>query len=231
LGDLPAIDLQVTLHDKSSSPSLSEGETTNVSPASNSTKVSNEIRTYPPGLVGMCLSIPGSLEDNPTAVFRACLANAICIGIDLAELMFCEMPCMSPFYQPAAQANQDPAALVAASSHDSLPISLKPTLAQILIPHHASIDLIPLPRLRERAILMCSAVPHLFSLWDMKLDVYTRNALTCQSRDAESGSAFQPWDKRSWQAAPWFLSKWKMVVDSDEVDTSLSLPGIPGLWI
>lgn len=130
-----------------------------------------------------------------------------------------------------AQMNDNPAALIAVPSHESLPASLKPTPAQILIPHHASLDLVPLPRLRERAILTCAALPHVFSLWEMKLDIYTRNALECHSRDTSSGVTLQPWDRRSWQAAPWFLSKWEMVVDTDEVCASLSLPGIPGLWM
>ncbi|KAI0437093.1 hypothetical protein F4803DRAFT_540140 [Xylaria telfairii] len=189
---------------------------------------------YPPGLinmVNMTLGLRGSLEENSTTVFRACLTNAIRIGLDLTELMYCERPCMSPFYRPMAWRNEDQAALAAASSYDSLPLSLRPTLAQILIPHHASLDLIPLPRLRERAILMCAALPHIFSLWEMKLDVYTRNALVCHGRDASSGSVSQPWDMRSWQAAPWFVSKWNMVVDVDEVKTSLAVPGIPGMWM
>ncbi|KAI0184901.1 hypothetical protein EV127DRAFT_221725 [Xylaria flabelliformis] len=198
------------------------------------TLLSDDTDTHPPGLinmVNMALGLRGSLEENSTTVFRACLSNAICIGLSLTELMYCERPCMSPFYQPMAQRNDDPAALVATSSYDSLPPSLRPTPAQILIPHHACLDLIPLPRLRERAILMCAALPHTFSLWGMKLDIYTRNALVCHGRDTSSGLVSEPWDMRSWQAAPWFVSKWKMAVDADEIKTSLAVPGIPGLWM
>ncbi|KAI0547194.1 hypothetical protein F4679DRAFT_373748 [Xylaria curta] len=202
--------------------------------ASITTLLSDDTDTHPPGLinmVNMALGLRGSLEENSTTVFRACLSNAICIGLSLTELMYCERPCMSPFYRPMAQRNDDPAALVATSSYDSLPPSLRPTPAQILIPHHACLDLIPLPRLRERVILLCAALPHTFSLWDMKLDVYTRNALVCQGRDTSSGLVSEPWDMRSWQAAPWFVSKWKMAVDADEIKTSLAVPGIPGLWM
>ncbi|KAI8944615.1 hypothetical protein F4801DRAFT_585230 [Xylaria longipes] len=219
---------------KQSLPSASQDEVASVLSASISSTLSDNMDIYPPGLVNMvnsALGLSGSLEENSTTVFRACLSNAIRIGIDLSELIYCERPCMSPFYRPMAQRNGDAAALVATSSHDSLPPSLRPTLAQILIPHHASLDLIPLPRLRERAILMCTALPHIFSLWEMKLDIYTRNALVCHSRDTSSGSVSQPWDMCSWRAAPWFVSKWNMVVDADEVKTSLAVPGIPGLWM
>ncbi|KAI1747495.1 hypothetical protein F4782DRAFT_420924 [Xylaria castorea] len=202
--------------------------------ASITTLPSDDTDAHPPGLinmVNMALGLRGSLEENSTTVFRACLSNAICMGLSLTELMYCERPCMSPFYRPMAQRNEDPAALVATSSYDSLPPSLRPTPAQILIPHYACLDLIPLPRLRERAILMCAVLPHTFSLWEMKLDIYTRNALVCQGRDTSSGLVSQPWDMRSWQAAPWFASKWKMAVDADEIKTSLAVPGIPGLWM
>ncbi|KAI1172913.1 hypothetical protein F4777DRAFT_484455 [Nemania sp. FL0916] len=191
---------------------------------------SDEIDLRPPGLVSMIAGPRSSLEDNSTTIFRACLSNALCIGIDIAELLYCERPCMSPFYRPKTQMSDDPTTLIAASSYDSLPTPLKPTLAQILIPHHASLDLIPLPRLRERAIMMCAALPHIFSLWEMKLDIYTRNALVYQGRGISGESVSQSWDMRGWQAAPWFLSKWKMIVDADEVRPTFSLPGIPGLW-
>ncbi|KAI0811657.1 hypothetical protein GGR55DRAFT_80562 [Xylaria sp. FL0064] len=227
---LLAMDLQFEL-DQSSPSSTSRSKVSASSLASMAATLLDGPDIHPPGLINMALGIRGSLEDNSTTVFRACLSNAICIGIDLTELMYCERPCMSPFYRPTAQTNEDPTALVTASSHESLPDSLKPTPAQILIPHHASLDLIPLPRLRERAILMCAALPRTFSLWEMKLDIYTRNALVCQNRSTSSGSVLQPWDMCSWQAAPWFLSKWKAVVDTDEVKTSLSIPGIPGLWM
>ncbi|KAI0202418.1 hypothetical protein F4808DRAFT_421558 [Astrocystis sublimbata] len=189
--------------------------------------LSGNTNMHPPGLVDMInttLGLRGSLEENSTTVFRACLSNAMCIGLDLAELVYCARPCMSPFYRPKASLTE----LATTSSHDSLPPCLRPTLAQILIPHHASLDLIPLPRLRERAILMCAALPHVFSLWELKLDIYTRNALVCSTAGA---SVSEPWDMRSWQAAPWFVSKWRTVVDADEVETSLAVPGIPGLWM
>ncbi|KAI1422388.1 hypothetical protein F5Y12DRAFT_620380 [Xylaria sp. FL1777] len=228
--DLRAMGLHFGLNQSSSS-SMPRSEAPTISMATLAATLSNEIGVHPPGLINMALGTRGSLEDNSTTVFRACLSNAICIGIDLTELMYCERPCMSPFYRPAVEMHEDPTALITTSSHDSLPASLKPTLAQILVPHHASIDLIPLPRLRDRAILMCAALPGMFSLWEMKLDIYSRNALRYQDSNTSNESTSHPWDMRSWQAAPWFLSKWKMVVDTDEVQASLSIPGIPGLWM
>lgn len=211
--------------------SISQNEDNALSPAPIATALLSQTSVQPPRPNDIALGLRGSLEDNSSAILRACLSNAACIGINITELMYCERPCMSPFYRPTVKMGEDPKTLITASSYDSLPDSLKPTMAQILIPHHASLDLIPLPRLRERAILMCAALPHIFSLWEMKLDIYTRNALVCRGRDTSSGSASQPWDMRRWQAAPWFLCKWKMVIDANDVNTNLVMPGIPGLWM
>ena len=29
----------------------------------------------------------------------------------------------------------------------------------------------------------------------------------------------QPWDMRSWEAAPWFVKKWKILIDGEEGET------------
>ncbi|KAI0400641.1 hypothetical protein F4802DRAFT_475539 [Xylaria palmicola] len=230
-GDLPEASLD-SIPNQSAPSSLPEAECTAISLPLSATTSSEQTDRYPLGVNDTALAISGSLETNATTVFRASLLNAICIGIDLSELMYCQKTCMSPFYRPTAT-SEDPTTLVlAASAYHLLPASLQPTPAQILIPHHASLDLIPLPRLRERAILLCAALPRAFSLWEMKLDIYVRNALICHGQSALSGSpAAQPWEKDAWEAEPWFVSKWSMVVDRDEVKARLSVPGIPGLWM
>ncbi|KAI1269051.1 hypothetical protein F5Y18DRAFT_175208 [Xylariaceae sp. FL1019] len=219
--------------------STTPGETDSVPPAIMD-MIFNNARSSPgmvrgdlfwPPVANALASITRNIEDNRTQIFRACMANAICIGINLSELMVCTRPCQSPFYRPLAGPHDDPQALISAASHASLPEPLKPTLAQILIPHHASLDLIPIPRLRERAILMCAALPHLFDIWEMKIDIYVQNALTCQRRSTAGGFVSQPWDMRAWQASPWFLTKWKMVIDEDTMTAGPTNVGIPGLWL
>lgn len=79
-------------------------------------------------------------------------------------------------------------------------------MAQILVPHHASLDLIPLPLLRDRVITMSFAMPQIFDLWDLKLDIYVQHALVYQSHGPNG--AYQSWDQRSWKATAWFLQKW-----------------------
>ena len=159
-----------------------------------------------------------TLQLTRTTVFAASLRNAICLGLDLIELCACQTNCMSPFYRPMCP-QDDPKALIASVSNSAIPANLRPTLAQIMIPHHAYIDLLPFPLLRERAIMLSAALPSRFNLWELKLDIYVRNAMVCWQRKDGGGSQIggcQPWDMKSWEVAPWFLAKWCVVVDGED---------------
>lgn len=140
----------------------------------------------------------------------ALLQNAICLGFDLDQLTDCTQLYMSPFYRCIA-AQDHPQDLVASTFNSSIPMHLQPTMAQILIPHHASLDLIPMPLLRERAIMKSFAMPNDFNLWDLKLDIYTRHAVVVR-RHRPAGTS-QPWDQKNWEAMPWFLKKWSMSIE------------------
>lgn len=151
-----------------------------------------------------------TLQTSQDTIWMALLNNAICLRFDLDQLADCSKPYMSPFFKSIA-AQDRPQDLVAASFNSSMPINLQPTMAQILIPHHASLDLIPMPLLRERAIMKSFAMPNEFNLWDLKLDIYTRNALVCRRHRVEA--TCQSWDEKSWEAMPWFLKKWSMTIE------------------
>ncbi|EYB23677.1 hypothetical protein FG05_30533 [Fusarium graminearum] len=117
----------------------------------------------------------------PTAFFGSCLANATSLGFDPKLVANCGAENFSPFHQPNIAAILDHSTLMQRGSdflstfnNTSIPIHLRPTMAQILIPHHISLDLIPLPFLRERAIMLSAALPHMFNAWELKLDVYER---------------------------------------------------------
>lgn len=162
-----------------------------------------------------------SLEFSQHTVFSAVAENALCLGMDLRRLAACPLgTCLSPFYQPDASAGDAMAASVLQVRHGSVPPHLRPTVAQILIPHPAGLDVIPVPGLRERIILLSAALPHLFSMWDFKVDIYVHGGLMVWRQDKReptrgSGKLCQPWDMRSWEAAPWFLQKWSLVLDGE----------------
>ncbi|KAM0198434.1 hypothetical protein ACHAPI_003957 [Fusarium lateritium] len=162
------------------------------------------------------------LQFSPTAFFASCLANAVSLGFDLSRIANCGVEYISPFYQPNLSSTIDHTVLVQAGSgvlssynNTTIPMHLRPTMAQILIPHHVSLDLIPLPFLRERAIMLSDAMPHVFNSWELKLDVYVRGGLTIWRLDssrrgggANGRDSYPPWDMKSWEAAPWFMKKW-----------------------
>ncbi|KAM5347363.1 hypothetical protein ACJ41O_010368 [Fusarium nematophilum] len=165
------------------------------------------------------------LQFVPTTIFSAILHNALSLNFDLQRLADCGPDYMSPFYRPSASLSSDPAELLQlsttldASFINGIPIHLRPTPAQILIPHHASLDLIPLPFLRDGAIMLSAAMPQNFNLWELKIDIYERGGLAIwrqgqSARRAED--AYQPWEMKSWEAAPWFLRKWAMVVGGEQ---------------
>ncbi|OOQ87159.1 hypothetical protein PEBR_18470 [Penicillium brasilianum] len=196
------------------SSSLSDLQISSDAPISNcqakTALIDNAETTPGKALVRVADPLSNTLQTTRDTIWLAILNNALCLGFDLEKLADCSTPYMSPFYRPITP-KDTPRDVVASTLDTSLPIHLQPTMAQILIPHHASLDLIPLPLLRERAIMMTFAMPDIFNLWDLKLDIYTRHALICR-RYVENG-ACHPWDSRSWEAKPWFMQKWSMAVE------------------
>ncbi|KAK8100255.1 hypothetical protein PG999_010629 [Apiospora kogelbergensis] len=182
---------------------------------------------------------------SQTAIFSALLHNALALGFNLAALADCTNPyaCLSPFYRATATAQDDPRQLVAdalacivrrrdvekavtasANKVDDaavVPASLRPTLAQILVPHHASLDLIPFPQFRDRVIMLSAALPHQFNLLELKKDIYAFGALRVATTAASvaggcivgSKLSCQPWEPQCWEARGWFLRKWSLAID------------------
>jgi hypothetical protein len=106
---------------------------------------------------------------------------------DLNELAACSFTYISPFYQPNATPQTDPKDLLTSANlptSSRVPANLYHTLAQLLIPHHASLDLIPLPLLRERAIMVSAAMPLSYNLTELKTDIFTRGGLMVWFTDA-----------------------------------------------
>jgi hypothetical protein len=155
-----------------------------------------------------------SIQFTTTTAFNAFLRIALSLRFNLEDITGAN--CLSsglqsPFYRPATP-RDNPQALLASARHPAFPANLQPTLSQILLPHHPFLDLIPFPALRDRAITLAVTMPHIFSMAELKKDIYIRGALVCWVRNGSD----QPWDIRSWEAAPWFLRKWRLLVDSGD---------------
>jgi len=128
--------------------------------------------------------------------------NAAKIGLTIEQLMTADA--QSPWYCPTGMTAT---ALIALQR---VPPDLYPTPAQLRIPHHPFVDTLPFPWLRERAVTLSCMDPPAFNRTDLKRDIL-RGGLTCwRTRGREEGL---PWDRRNWEAEPWFLEKWAWLIE------------------
>ncbi|KAJ6157604.1 hypothetical protein N7470_005196 [Penicillium chermesinum] len=171
---------------------------------------SDELNSASPGnanIIPLADPLMNNLSTSRDTIWRAVSTNAVILGFDLLQLVDCRANYISPFFRSIRPADR-PQDLVASALNTSIPLHLQPTMAQILISHHASLDLIPIPLLRERVIMMCFAHPEKYNLWDLKLDIYARHAAFCKYEEPDG--RYQPWDSKRWKIQSWFLEKWKL---------------------
>lgn len=146
---------------------------------------------------------------NRSRTLAACLHNARSIGMLAFDALqqCCITP--SPFYRPHTPSD-NPLSLLAAASKPGIPEYLQPMLPQVLFQHPSFLDLIPMPGFRARVILAAMRGrwgiegSEFFDLSELKKDIF-QDGITCSVR--QEGK--QPWDRESWEAAEWFVSKWK----------------------
>ncbi|KAG4434765.1 hypothetical protein IFR05_009756 [Cadophora sp. M221] len=135
----------------------------------------------------------------------ASLANAEFLGITYESLMLESSE--SPFtQQPTLPFKVD----------NDITTDMTPTAVQYTKSHHPYLDLIPWPSFRSKAIIAISVTPPLIDEEDLCLDLMN-NALRCwgSMRSQHGRGEGTPWDMRSWEAAPWFIAKWAMLMDGD----------------
>ncbi|KAJ9497042.1 hypothetical protein H2202_007514 [Exophiala xenobiotica] len=194
---------------------------------------------------------PALWPHGVTSTLAACLFNALALGIDIDRVT--DPQYMSPFYQPSLSLVLTPpagsASAVQSTNFDADFASdpqlaflgpLRPCLAQVLFPHHACIDLLPLPRLRETAVMLnvraaqqaegaAGSTSRSRSGFDgvqeLKKDVYVRQGVRFRGTGELTGDEYimyderrvrhcgHPWESGSWAIAPWFARKWKHLVD------------------
>ncbi|KAK6373416.1 hypothetical protein LTS17_008436 [Exophiala oligosperma] len=180
----------------------------------------------------------------------ACLFNAAAMGIDIDRVG--EPKYMSPFYRPSFSATLSspsppvhPTTTTTTTTSSTSPTmylspgprSLRPCFAQVIFPHHACLDLLPLPKLRETAIMlvvrraqqdgrcaMDSSSDHA-EVQELKRDVYVRQGVRFRGTgeltreeyvlpdDESSRHCGNPWEGGSWAVSPWFAVKWKHLID------------------
>ena len=181
---------------------------------------------------------PALWPHGVTATLAACLFSARALGIDIDRVL--DPHYMSPFYRPSFSLTLPPGSEVQPTSPDAASDPelavlgpLRPCSAQVIFPHHACIDLLPLPRLRETAVMLNvraqqeerSGMSHgLDGVQELKKDVYVRQGVRFRGTgelrveefityDERGRHCGHPWERGSWAVAPWFARKWKYLVD------------------
>ncbi|GFG18968.1 hypothetical protein IFM5058_09560 [Aspergillus udagawae] len=161
--------------------------------------------------------VPPPLFTTYTLLLTACVYNAAALGISIDQ--FSSYNCMSlcsPFYRPYTTMSADPSSLLATVTRPAIPVHLRPTLPQVLFPHHPLLDLLPLPTLRAKAITFAATAPSILDAVEFKRDIVERGGIVCSSDSA----AMQPWDMRAWTIAPWFSRKWRLLSESENLACS-----------
>jgi hypothetical protein len=160
------------------------------------------------------MPLPNPLKTTITmdrmSTIEAYISIALALGFSVEEVGSEKFE--SKFNQPRALKDSDSDAIITSSKN--IPQDLRPTMAQILYPHFPWIDLIPFPILRENIIMKMTTEPLLANPVDLKDDLFLRNGLFCW-RSKEKGVSGQPWDMRCWEAEPWFLRKWAVLLDGE----------------
>ncbi|KAF2471874.1 uncharacterized protein BDR25DRAFT_342475 [Lindgomyces ingoldianus] len=129
--------------------------------------------------------------------------NSRAIGLSLEQVM--KPDCRSPFYSSSA-------ACLAPTICNTIPSDLQPTPTQIQFPHHPFLDLLPFPWFRSRVIALDALAPSGYSRVELKMDILGGGLNCWKSRGSAAG---QPWDRKSWEAEPWFLAKWAWLLEQD----------------
>ncbi|KAL6693188.1 hypothetical protein J3F84DRAFT_396646 [Trichoderma pleuroticola] len=131
----------------------------------------------------------------------------------------CSFTYKSPICQPKPTPQTDPKELLTSANlpmTSTMSTNLRSTLSQLGIPYHASLNLIPLPLLRERAIILLAAMPFAYNWTEFKTGTFVRGGLMVLSSSATvfndavtntERSCLQPWDSEYWEAGPWFPEK------------------------
>ncbi|KAF4496748.1 hypothetical protein FAGAP_7099 [Fusarium agapanthi] len=95
---------------------------------------------------------------------------------------------------------------------------LVPTQAQLTIAHHPTLDLIPWPKFRSKAITAVHSTPPLIDREDFCLDLLNDGLRCWGFANGTSLPSAAPWDAQNWEAAPWFLEKWEHLTEGRDGD-------------
>lgn len=145
----------------------------------------------------------------------ACVANAATLGL-IFDSASCE-DVESPFFR--AKISEALATAACSKEFTELKPYLRPSSAQIIHPHHPYLDVLPFPVFRERVLRLISTDPPMIDEDELCEDL-TKDGLICWGTTLggtnEATGSGAPWDLRSWEAQPWFMKKWWILIGGKE---------------
>ncbi|KAJ9617304.1 hypothetical protein H2200_001025 [Cladophialophora chaetospira] len=148
-------------------------------------------------------SLPSPLVNHLQLVGESCFAATMsiaqCLGISMQSYI-----------------NDHPSPFTTASNANVhiIPVDLRPTAYQLILPHPAYLDCIPFPHFRSMAIYLSSMkrLDHCSLFLDLMHD-----GMVCWGRERASvqyGRSMRDgvaWNRRSWEVRGWFWRKWSWI--------------------
>ena len=156
-------------------------------------------------------SLPDIYKNNiriKQFLFVAALAaNAESLGLNIE--ITTQRNAVSPFFK--ASMSEEVAKAACTTEFSNLKTNLQPCASQMIYRHHPYIDLLPFPTFRERIIKLNYTETPMIDERELCKDLQN-DGLICWGSSLGGGSSVtgsgSPWDIRSWEAQPWFLKKW-----------------------
>ena len=162
-------------------------------------------------------SYPSPYLNNLQLVGESCFAATMSIAESLGISM---VAYVNDFPSPFSTSSN-------AGIH-TIPVDLRPTAYQLIIPHPSYLDCIPFPHFRSMAIYLSSVkkLDHCSLFLDLMHD-----GMVCWGRErasARHGRSMRDsvaWNKRSWEVRRWFWRKWSWIARMTVEAVDASDPG------
>ena len=179
-----------------------------ISPAAVSFMPGSPQRTYPilQSLSALPCPYMNHLKLLGEMCFAATMAIALSLGISRSSYI---------------NDHPSPFPLTPLMSHAHIPPDLQPTFEQRTLVHPCYLDCIIFPHFRSRAIELSGRgeLDHCSLFLDLMHDglVCWGSQYACTD-DGTAMNASVPWSRYSWEAKPWFLEKWSVLLDEGDSD-------------
>jgi hypothetical protein len=143
-------------------------------------------------------------------------ANSMHLGLIDSE--YCHGTAQSNFYRPKITESPYSETMVLAvqRSFEGLKPDLRPIREQIVQSHHPAIDILPFPSMRRHLIEYMYHDPPLIDELAFWEDLKSGGLVCWGNAGKDLGGGGVPWDARSWEAKPWFLDRWRVVLGDED---------------